>query len=60
MNLNKLKSYVILGQGEMVVNDETRPVKPGDTILTKSGSIHGVNNTSSGDLKIFVVCARNI
>jgi len=52
--------YIISGTGEMVVDDETQPVKPGDTILTKSGSVHGLNNTSNEDLKIFVVCAKNI
>ena len=50
--------YVISGEGEMIVDDETRPVKPGDTVLTKSGSRHGLINTSNQDLKIFVVCAR--
>jgi len=50
--------YIISGKGEMVVDGEIRPVKSGDTVLTKSGSRHGLNNTSDEDLKIFVVCAR--
>ncbi|MBW2369093.1 MAG: cupin domain-containing protein [Deltaproteobacteria bacterium] len=49
--------YVVSGQGEMIVDDEKRSVKPGDAVLTKSGSRHGLNNPTDNDLKIFVVCA---
>ena len=50
--------YIVSGQGVMIVDDEKRNVKPGDVILTKSGSSHGLINQSDQDLKIFVVCAK--
>ncbi len=49
--------YIVSGQGVMIVDDEKRDVKPGDAVLTSSGSSHGLLNESDKDLKIFVVCA---
>jgi mannose-6-phosphate isomerase-like protein (cupin superfamily) len=47
--------YVILeGSGEMTVNGETRPVKPGDVLVNKMGWSHGLANTSELPLKILV------
>ena len=50
--------YVVSGRGCMIVDDEKSPVKPGDVVLTLSGSSHGLVNESEEDLKIFVACAR--
>lgn len=50
--------YVISGSGIMIVDDEENPVKEGDIVLTKSGSIHGLRNNTQDILKIFVVCAE--
>ena len=50
--------YFTSGEGEMIVDDEKQQIKPGDTVLTKSGSRHGLNNTSDQELKFFVVCAK--
>ncbi len=50
--------YIVSGQGLMTVDNEKRNVKPGDVILTKSGSSHGLLNEGNEDLKIFVACAK--
>jgi mannose-6-phosphate isomerase-like protein (cupin superfamily) len=47
--------YVVLaGSGIMTVNDETRPVVPGDIILNKPGWQHGLENTGGEPLKLFI------
>ncbi len=48
--------YVISGEGIMQVDDEEKPMKMGDIVLTKSGSSHGLKNSGESDLKIFVAC----
>lgn len=47
--------YVISGNGKMKMNGETFAVKPGDAILTKSGSSHGIAPNSDNDLVILIV-----
>lgn len=37
--------YIVEGEGEMTVDGETAKVKPGDIVLTKSGSKHALKNT---------------
>ncbi len=47
--------YVTLsGHGVMMVNDESRAVKPGDVILNKPGWQHGLENSSDEPLKVLV------
>jgi mannose-6-phosphate isomerase-like protein (cupin superfamily) len=47
--------YVVLsGSGIMIVNDERQAVKTGDIILNKPGWEHGIENTSSTSLQLFV------
>jgi quercetin dioxygenase-like cupin family protein len=45
---------VLAGHGVMTVNDEQQAVKTGDIILNKPGWQHGLENTSSELLKLFV------
>ena len=49
--------YVISGSGTMMVDGETAELSTGDVVLTKSGSSHGLKNTSDAELVIFVACA---
>jgi mannose-6-phosphate isomerase-like protein (cupin superfamily) len=52
---NNEEVYVVLaGHGVMTVNDEQQAVKTGDIILNKPGWQHGLENTSSELLKLFV------
>jgi len=47
--------YVISGNGAMQMNGKTFPVKPGDAILTRPGSSHGIKPNDDNDLTILIV-----
>lgn len=47
--------YVISGNGIMQMNGKTFPVKPGDAILTRPGSSHGIMPNDDNDLTILIV-----
>jgi len=47
--------YVISGNGTMQMNGKTFPVKPGDAILTRPGSSHGIKPNNDNDLTILIV-----
>ncbi|SDG92047.1 Cupin domain-containing protein [Pedobacter terrae] len=47
--------YVISGKGTMQMNGKTFAVKPGDAILTRPGSSHGISPDASNDLTILIV-----
>lgn len=42
--------YILSGEGEMTVNDETKVVTKGDCIFFSSNSIHGLENTGNSKL----------
>jgi mannose-6-phosphate isomerase-like protein (cupin superfamily) len=46
--------YIIGGSGKMTMNGNDFPVKPGDAILTRGGSSHGLVQTGDGDLTIII------
>lgn len=50
--------YVLSGQGELMLDGEYREVGPGDAILTRSGSRHGLRQRGAMDLVILVVFRR--
>ncbi|KQM67265.1 cupin [Pedobacter sp. Leaf216] len=47
--------YVISGNGTMQMNGKTFAVKPGDAILTRPGSSHGIAPNVGNDLTIMIV-----
>jgi len=47
--------YIIEGNGLMKINGETFAVKPGDAILTRPGSSHGIAPLEGNDLVIIIV-----
>ncbi|WP_231758544.1 cupin domain-containing protein [Microbulbifer elongatus] len=47
--------YVISGTGELTMNGEKSEVGPGSAILTRPGSSHGLRQTGTEDLAIFIV-----
>jgi mannose-6-phosphate isomerase-like protein (cupin superfamily) len=47
--------YVISGNGTMRMNGKTFAVKPGDAILTRPGSSHGIAPNAGNDLTILIV-----
>ena len=46
--------YIIGGSGKMTMNGNDFPVKPGDAILTRGGSSHGLVQAGAGDLTIVI------
>jgi quercetin dioxygenase-like cupin family protein len=50
--------YVLSGRGELMLDGEYSEVGPGDAILTRSGSRHGLRQRGEADLVIFVVFRR--
>jgi mannose-6-phosphate isomerase-like protein (cupin superfamily) len=49
--------FVLSGEGEMSVDEETRHVRPGDATWIPTGSAHSLTNTSEQDLLILVVAS---
>lgn len=50
--------YVISGNGTMQMNGRTFAVKPGDAILTRPGSSHGITPNADNDLVIMIVYGK--
>jgi mannose-6-phosphate isomerase-like protein (cupin superfamily) len=46
--------YIIGGRGKMTINGNEFAVKPGDAVLTRVGSSHGLVQTGAGDLTIVI------
>ncbi|MBW1691429.1 MAG: cupin domain-containing protein [Deltaproteobacteria bacterium] len=49
--------FIMSGEGEMALDDETRHVVSGDAIWIPTGSRHGLTNTGKDDCIILVVAA---
>lgn len=47
--------YILSGAGVMQMNGNEFPVKPGDAILTRPGSSHGLKQTGKDDLTLIIV-----
>ena len=47
--------YVMNGSGEITVNDETAPVKAGDTIPLLAREAHGLANNGSEPLEVIII-----
>jgi len=46
--------YILSGEGVMQMNGREFPVKPGDAILTRPGSSHGLKQTGKDDLALVI------
>ena len=46
--------YIVSGKGEMKENDKLIPMNPGDAILTRPGSSHGLTQVGKEDLVIMI------
>jgi mannose-6-phosphate isomerase-like protein (cupin superfamily) len=49
--------FIMDGEGEMGVDEETKHVVPGDAIWIPTGSSHGLANTGNEDLVILVIAS---
>jgi quercetin dioxygenase-like cupin family protein len=45
------------GQARLTINDETRTVEPGDTIVTPPGARHRIVNVGTSAVAMIVACA---
>jgi uncharacterized cupin superfamily protein len=48
--------YILSGQGVMTLDGQRYPVKPGDITAVFSQGEHGLENTSSEEMRIIVIC----
>lgn len=48
--------YVLSGDGEMTVGEETEKVSAGDAVFIPKNHIHTLKNTGSEPMKILLVC----
>ena len=51
--------YILSGEGIMQMNDKEFPVKPGDAILTRPGSSHGLKQKGKDDLALIIVYEKH-
>jgi mannose-6-phosphate isomerase-like protein (cupin superfamily) len=49
--------FIMMGEGEMTVDEETRHVVQGDAVWIPTGSRHGLANTGNEDCVLLVVAA---
>ncbi|MGE0131973.1 MAG: cupin domain-containing protein [Blastocatellales bacterium] len=51
--------YILSGEGVMQMNGKEFPVKPGDAILTRPGSSHGLKQMGKDDLALIIVYEKH-
>jgi quercetin dioxygenase-like cupin family protein len=51
--------FIVMGEGEMTVGEETRHVIPGDAILIPAGAPHALTNSGEDLLFLMVVASPN-
>lgn len=49
--------YILEGQAEMRIEQETRSVGPGDAIAIPPGKVHQITNSGATPLKFLCMCA---
>jgi len=49
--------FIMSGEGEMTVDEETRHVVPGDAIWIPTGSVHALTNSGREDCTILVIAS---
>ena len=49
--------YILSGTAAMTLDDETRPVGPGDAIAIPPGARHTIRNTGDSELVFLCTCA---
>jgi mannose-6-phosphate isomerase-like protein (cupin superfamily) len=49
--------YILEGQAELTIDDQTQSVAPGDAIAIPPGAVHTIRNTGTDTLKFLCCCA---
>jgi quercetin dioxygenase-like cupin family protein len=44
--------FILGGSGDLLFDDEAKPIKAGDVIVLKEGEMHDLHNTGSEDLRV--------
>ncbi|MFH1171339.1 MAG: cupin domain-containing protein [bacterium] len=47
----------VVGDGEAILNGETKPVHPNDLIVVPAGTTHNFRNTGTTDMKLYTIYA---
>ncbi len=50
--------FILSGQGELLLDDGAKPIKPGDVFVLTEGTSHDPHNTGSEDLRIIAFFSR--
>jgi quercetin dioxygenase-like cupin family protein len=50
--------FVLSGEGELLLDDETIQIKPGDVFVLNEGTSHDLHNTGSEDLRIIAFFSK--
>lgn len=49
--------FILVGEGEMMIDQERRAVGPGDAIAIPPGAVHQITNTGNETLRLICCCA---
>jgi mannose-6-phosphate isomerase-like protein (cupin superfamily) len=49
--------YIVAGEGTMMVEDETRIVRAGESVVLTPHQWHNITNHTDEELRMIVVCA---
>jgi quercetin dioxygenase-like cupin family protein len=44
--------FILSGSGELLPDDGTKPLRPGDVVVLTEGTAHDLHNTGSEDLRV--------
>ena len=47
--------FIVEGQAEMAIEDETSPLRQGDLLFIPAGAMHSIRNPGPGDLVTFAI-----
>lgn len=50
--------FVVSGQGELLLDEGPRPIRPGDVFVLPEGTSHDLRNTGSEDLRIIAFFSK--
>lgn len=50
--------FVVSGEGELLLDDGAKPIRPGDVFVLPEGTSHDLRNTGSEDLRIIAFFSK--
>ena len=52
IDMTEETQYIVAGSGELLLDEGSRPVRPGDVVALKQGVAHDLRSTGSEDLQV--------